>query len=295
MYSKQQYWLEDTVVANGIRQHYYRTGGDKPVLVLLHGFSENGLVWSRVARALEGEYDVVMVDARGHGRSDGPEHGYGQEMLNQDVAELIRVLGLDRPTLIGHSNGALTAAQVVAHYPELVRAVVLEDPPWTDVVRRPPAMAENSGGEPWPGYTAWLNSWTAWHRALRTQTPEERIASSQQFLPPGAENWPEEVLLAHLEAQAQFNLAVLDHVPPVPGGSPWRETVERIACPILLLTGNPARGAGITPQLAEKVAATWKQGQLVYFENAGHFMHYELQGEQFDRFIDVIKVFLAGL
>lgn len=294
MYNEQQHWFEDTIVANGIRQHYYRTGGDKPALVLLHGFSENGLVWSRVARALEGEYDVMMVDARGHGRSDGPGYGYSQDILNQDVAELIRVLGLGQSVLIGHSNGALTAAQVAAHYPELVRAVVLEDPPWTDAVRRPPPMAQNNGGEPWPGYTTWRNSWIAWHKALRTQTPEERVASSQQFLPSGAQNWPEEALLAHLEAQAQFNLAVLDYTPAVPSGSPWRETVEKIACPVLLLTGNPARGAGITPQLAEKIVATLKQGQLVYFENASHFMHYELQGEQFDRFIDVVKAFLSS-
>ena len=291
----EQPWLENTIVANGIRQHYYRAGGDKPTLVLLHGFSENGLVWSRVARALEGEYDVIMVDARGHGRSDGPEYGYSQEMLNQDVAELIRALELAQPVLIGHSNGALTAAQVAANYPALLRAVVLEDPPWVDVVRRPPTMAQNGGGEPWPGYTAWRNSWIAWHKALRTQTPEERIASSQQFLPPGAQNWHEEALLAHLEAQAQFNLAVLDYVPAVPSGSPWRETVERIQCPVLLLTGNPARGAGVTPQLAEKIAATWETGQVAVFEDASHFMHYELQGEQFERFIDVIKAFLAGL
>lgn len=293
MDNEQQHWLEDTIIANGIRQHYYRTGGDKPALVLLHGFSENGLVWSRVARALEGDYDVIMLDARGHGRSDGPEHGYSQEILNQDVAELIRALALAQPVLIGHSNGALTAAQVAAQYPELVRAIVLEDPPWVEAVRRPP-MAQN-GGEPWPGYTAWRNTWIAWHKALRTQTPEERIASSQQFLPPGAQNWSEEALLAHLEAQAQFNLAVLDYTPPVPGGSPWRETVEQIACPVLLLTGNPARGAGITPVLAEQIATTWKTGQLAYFEEASHFMHYELQGEQFERFIDVIKAFLRSL
>jgi pimeloyl-ACP methyl ester carboxylesterase len=294
MYNE-QHWLEDTIIANGIHQHYYRTGGDKPVLVLLHGFTENGLVWSRVARTLEGEYDMIMVDARGHGHSDGPEHGYSQEILNQDVAELIRVLKLAQPVLMGHSNGALTAAQVAAQYPELVRAIVLEDPPWVDVAKRPPMMTQNSSDEPWPGYTAWRDSWMAWHRALRTQTPAERLASSQQFLPPGAQNWPEETLLAHLEAQAQFNLAVLDHVPPIPGGSSWRETVERIECPVLLLTGNPARGAGITPELAEKIVATLKMGQLAYFEGAGHFTHYQLQGEQFDRFIHVIKAFLSSL
>src|SRR5437667_129026 len=37
------HWSEGTVMANGIHQHYYRTGGEKPTLILLHGFSENGL------------------------------------------------------------------------------------------------------------------------------------------------------------------------------------------------------------------------------------------------------------
>ena len=80
------HWREEKVIANGIRQHYYRTGGEKPILILLHGFSENGLCWSRVAKALENDYDIIMVDIRGHGLSSGPETGYSQDLLNQDIA-----------------------------------------------------------------------------------------------------------------------------------------------------------------------------------------------------------------
>jgi len=79
-------WYEDDVFANEMRTHYYRTGVAYPHLVLLHGFSENGLCWSRVAKALEGEYDVIMPDARGHGLSSGPETGYAQELVTADVA-----------------------------------------------------------------------------------------------------------------------------------------------------------------------------------------------------------------
>ncbi|HEY7020943.1 MAG TPA: hypothetical protein VH349_07490 [Ktedonobacterales bacterium] len=51
------HWSEGTIIANDLRQHYYRTGAgeQKPTLLLLHGFSENGPCWSRVARALEGD------------------------------------------------------------------------------------------------------------------------------------------------------------------------------------------------------------------------------------------------
>ena len=57
-----------------------------------------------VARALEGELDVVMPDARGHGDSSAPHHGYRYDDLASDVAGLIR--GLD----IGDRDGALGAA-----------------------------------------------------------------------------------------------------------------------------------------------------------------------------------------
>lgn len=275
---------EDQIVALG-QQHYYRTGGEKPSLILLHGFTENGLCWSRVAKAMEDDYDLIMVDARGHGRSSGPETGYAQELLTRDVAEIIRMMGLHRPCLFGFSNGAVTAAQVAANFPDLVRAVILEDSPWRETIRQSPPM-QADGSEPWPGYTAW-------HQALRTQTLGERLVASRQFLPAGTYEWPEEELVTHLEAQAQFNLDVLNVVPPLPMPSPWRETVESIACPILLLTGNPARGAMVTPEVAQQVAAMWQQGQHVAFAEASHFLHHEMQGTAFDHFIQVVKAFLC--
>lgn len=69
-------WKEGDVLANGIRMHYTRTGtGRGPDLVLLHGYSDNGRCWTPVAQALEADYDIVMIDARGHGLSEAPEEG----------------------------------------------------------------------------------------------------------------------------------------------------------------------------------------------------------------------------
>src|SRR5882672_8468662 len=69
-------WFSGDIVANGLRIHYSRTGGDKPALVLSHGATDSGLCWTRVARALEADYDVILPDARGHGLSDAPPSGY---------------------------------------------------------------------------------------------------------------------------------------------------------------------------------------------------------------------------
>jgi len=120
-----------------------------------------------------------------------------------------------------------------------------------------------------------------------------RDGDSKRNPPPGALDWPEEELFPFLEAQAQFNLDVLNFVPFVPTRTPWQETVQRITCPILLLTGNLQRGAMVTPQEAQKITATWRKGQHVSFAEAGHMMHHELKGEPFDKFIRVIKAFLS--
>src|SRR5690349_13885858 len=63
-------WTDGYVVANGIRIHYWRTGGNKPALVMAHGSSDDALCWTNLAREFQDRYDIVMFDARGHGLSD---------------------------------------------------------------------------------------------------------------------------------------------------------------------------------------------------------------------------------
>ena len=91
------HWSEGDIFANSIRQHYYRTGGEKPPLLLLHGFNEYGLTWLRVSKELERDYDIIMLDARGHGRSDGIASGFSNSLLVEDVVGVIRAFKLDRP------------------------------------------------------------------------------------------------------------------------------------------------------------------------------------------------------
>src|SRR5215216_4643442 len=122
-------WQSAEVEANGLRLHYTRTGGDKPPLVLAHGFSDDGLCWTPVARALEDDYDVIMVDARGHGQSQAAEQDYSDVDLGHDLAGVIMALGLRRPAVLGHSMGAATALAMAGAHPEVPGVILLEDPP----------------------------------------------------------------------------------------------------------------------------------------------------------------------
>lgn len=274
-------WSEGNVLANGIRHHYYRTGGDKPALVLLHGFMESGLCWMRVAKVLEQDYDIIMIDARGHGRSDGIATGFSPELLAEDVAGMIRVLKLETPILLGHSMGGGTAVLVAATYPDLARSILLEDPPWDNI---PSPQIANS-----EGYKAWLTPWLAWLEHLKTQTHEERLVSSLAQLPPGSPVWPEDEYVPWVEASAQLDPDL------VKLGTTWsiknvlvRELVPRITCPVLLMQASSTFPVFGAPQQAQQVPSAWPHVKTVRFENTGHLIH----REQFDQFIGVIKAFL---
>src|SRR5919202_1215582 len=98
-------WSEGDLPIGGIAIHYYRMGQrGKPPVVLLHVFSDAGLAWLRLAQDLKADYDLVMLDAVGHGRSGGPEHGFRARAVS-DVLAAIEALDLDRPVLVGHSMG----------------------------------------------------------------------------------------------------------------------------------------------------------------------------------------------
>jgi pimeloyl-ACP methyl ester carboxylesterase len=275
-------WFEGDVHANGITIHYYRTGGaNKPPILLLHGITDNGLCWSRVAHDLEGSYDVIMTDARGHGHSSGPATGFSTPLLADDAAAVIRALELHKPVLYGHSMGARTASMVTANYPELVRAVVLEDPPLRD---QPPSQTDIdkallTTNQEQQGQQRWQ-----WVFDLKALSPEERIARGFAMNP----NWTEEDVIPWADSKAQVHPDVLKHAGAI-GSYPWREVISRIQCPILLITGDPALGAIVTPEVAQEAAHIWKNGEVVHISGAGH----NIRRDRYDETMAAVRAFLS--
>jgi N-formylmaleamate deformylase len=126
--SSTENWMSGTCELSTVNIHSLRTGCDKPTLIALHGLTGSGACWTPLARALEDEYDVIMPDARGHGRSSAPLSGYTYHDHASDVLGLIEKLGITNPILLGHSMGGMTAAVVASQLGSAVRALVLVEP-----------------------------------------------------------------------------------------------------------------------------------------------------------------------
>ncbi len=267
-------WTEGDVAANGVNIHYYRTGSasdGKPAMLLLHGITDNGLCWQRVALDLQDRFDIVMTDARGHGKSDRLGGEFSVPLLAEDAAGVIRGLGLDKPVVFGHSMGAITAAALAAEHPDLVGALLLEDPPLRDAQRfeLPAGFMEERRRE---------------FGALRAMSPEERTAKGAALNP----GWHALEVEPWAQSKIEVDPAVLGYF-----GSfdryPWREALARIQCPGLLITGDPDKMAIVTPQIAQESVALWPGGEVAHMAGAGHCVHRDRYGETMaaiDAFLD---------
>jgi pimeloyl-ACP methyl ester carboxylesterase len=267
-------WQAREVHANGIRLHYFRTGGEKPPLVLVHGLSDDALCWRRVVNALASSYDLVFYDVRGHGRSEAPATGHTPEDRAADLVGLIGALGLAPVKLMGHSLGAETVSWVAASHAALVDRMVLEDPPW----RRDWAGA---GAEE---RQRMEDSWRASLAEYKTHTLEELVAICRARSP----DWDEADLMGWAEGKLAVDLRAAASVSaPRP---PWQEIVRRIACPTLLITAEPERGSLVTPEVATEAARLNARIEVLHLAGAGH----SVRRDRFAEYIDGVRAFFAA-
>ena len=105
----------------------------KPVMVFIHGWGGSGRYWESTAQALSNQFDCLIYDLRGFGRSnqlgDLPiqynDARYELTEYAQDLAGLLDALNLDQVYLNAHSMGASIAALYLNLQPERVKQAIL--------------------------------------------------------------------------------------------------------------------------------------------------------------------------
>ena len=249
------------MVVNGVELHYIEAGQGDPV-ILLHGDESDYRGWAPQMLVLKPRHRVITYSRRYHFPNDNPIAGTSYSALDdaEDLAGLMAQLKLPSAHLVGTSYGALTALALAVKHPEMVRSLVLAEPPlyqwmngggrgaalyqqFVSTVREPAGQAFAAGDA--EGAMRMLIDWSDGAGAFKKLPPENRAAimSNARF--------------------AQALTASSDPYPNLP-----RSDVSRLAMPALIVKG--AETNELLQLVTEEVGRVLPEAQRVTIAWAGH-------------------------
>ena len=249
---------------NGVRLHY-AIGGKGPVVVLLHGFAQTGLMWRPIMPVLAQKHTVIVPDLRGAGDSGKPEGGYDKKNMAVDIHELTRTLGFDHVGIAGHDIGLMVAYAYAAQFPEGTDRLVLMD-----------AFL--------PGIGDWKNVWLMrdlWHFHFYGAVPQALVTGRERtYLEHFWNDFAADPKHSVSEADRQLYAAAFAQPGAVHAGMEYFHNFERDAqdfaalaktplkMPVLVLTGEKASGPFLIEQ--GRLVATDVKGVIV--PGSGHWL-----------------------
>lgn len=243
-------------------RHHGKPPGEAPTLLFLHGLTDSGAGWPEAVEHWGNDYSIFAVDQRGHGES--PRFTQEQldshpgEVMVADVIALLEQLG-EAPVVMGHSLGGAVALAAAVRRPDLVRALVLEDPAPLGPDDR---QQDASRGEE---FLAGLRS------SLDAGSDDALLASRKAQHP----DWPESELLVTGRAEQQMDLDYLAHGDFKPT-TPWTELFPELLVATLVVTGDAMDEVCIVADI-EKFLDELENGNVtvVRVRGAGHCIRRE--------------------
>ena len=116
------------VSEGGVKIHYASLGKNSaPLVILIHGFPDFWYSWRDQMQALSDRYYMVAIDQRGYNLSDKPKglENYDGRLLVADVAAVIKHLGRDKATIVGHDWGGAVAWQFAMFLPQMTENLII--------------------------------------------------------------------------------------------------------------------------------------------------------------------------
>jgi pimeloyl-ACP methyl ester carboxylesterase len=194
---------------NGLSLYYdeYGDGASGTPLVLLHGAFHTGEMFGPLLTELAENRLVITPDLQGHGRTADIGRPLRFETMANDVAELIRHLGLSQVDVLGYSLGGAAGLRLAIQHPDLVRRLV---------VMSVPAKRDGS-------YPEVRAAFDQMGRHLAEQFKQAPIYTAYEKVAPRVEDWP--VLLDKVG-----DLTRQDY--------DWSKDIAGILAPVMLIFGD---------------------------------------------------------
>ncbi len=275
-------WCDGYVNSNGLKIHYYRTGGDKPKVIFNHGAGDDGLCWTHVVKEIKNDYDVIMTDARGHGKTDSGKGDYSTAQRVADLAGLIQVLGLDRPVIGGHSMGADTAMNFAAVHPDMTRGIFLEDPPiilpgeiFGDGKQE--LKAEDIG-----------KMMAKFMRIFKLMPKFIGIRMARKSNPA----YPDDEIIPWVNSKKRVSFDFVNAMASMrlDSAAPF-DVFRKITVPVLLFTGDKEKMSIVSPVAAQQAASVNEKVKVIHLEGASH----DIRRTRFDGYMPALMNFLKEI
>lgn len=291
-------WSNGFVYANGVRLHYYQAvpAPEKPVMVMVHGVTDNGLCWTTLTLKLQDDYDIYMLDARGHGLSDPFTSSDDGETLIKDVVGFVKAMNFEKPILMGHSMGAATVMRLGAEYPDLAKAIIMLDPGLGPRMPPRPNSEQNINSEPnsekpkqekkepVPLSVSMFGS-PETLVAQNNYSFDDLVATCHQNTP----KWDSVDCQYWALSKKQYHGAYTDETwQAMSGTMRTGESLAKIPVPALILK---AHASPEQRKIHEEAVSVMKNGELVHIDGAGHNLHHD----ELERTVEVIEKFLSTL
>jgi len=122
-------FIEKSVQIEDVELKYAEGPNNGPALVMLHAQMMDWFDYSRVLPELSESYHIFVVDYNGHGKTTAPVETMNANSIGNTLAIFIENVVKEPAFITGNSSGGLLTVWLAANKPELVRAIVLEDPP----------------------------------------------------------------------------------------------------------------------------------------------------------------------
>lgn len=274
-------WPDGYINTNGLKLHYYRTGGNKPQVVFNHGAGDDGLCWTHIVKELENDYDIIMPDARGHGKSASGQEDYSSKQRVEDLAGLITALKLDRPIIGGHSMGADTSMRLAAKYPELVRGVFLEDPPIV-------LPGEKMGT---PDQTMKSEDMGKMMRRFMLMFKLMPHFIGVRMARKMSPTYPDDEINPWVDSKRRVSFDFLNSMNAMAdmlSANPF-EAIKQIQVPVILFIGDKEKMSIVSREAAQKATEANAKLRVVHLEGASH----DIRRTRFDGYMPALKNFLA--
>jgi len=263
---------------NGLNIFYELFGDSKnETLVMTHGLGGNGRGYEAQIPDFSKNYQLLLWDMRGHGKSDRPdaEAGvYTRDTHASDLAGLLDNLKIAKAHIHGHSLGGLIAQQFALNYPDKTLSLIVQDSSaeikeeyvagWDSRLKD----ISDNGIESIPvDYTrGWGKKFSEANKDYIDARHEESIARNDAFV------YVEDM---RISGQDLFENPLAPHL-------------ESINCPVLLICGEED---GTTPPGGHvRMSRAIKHSKLVILPEVGHFPNVESP----DAYSEAIMNFLDG-